>query len=64
MNTEIHALREAIPILIGAEVDEVKKQRDDLLRMLKWIRKYPDVLEDKFYTKEIDKIIAISESFA
>ncbi len=35
---------------------------DKLAGCLKWIRKFPDVLEDKFYTRDIDKLIADYES--
>jgi hypothetical protein len=41
--------------------DATNETREGLLRTLKWIRKYPDVLEDPFYTRSIDEVIANAE---
>ncbi len=53
-NEKMKLEAEANAKLIVASVNHA----DDLARTLKWIRKYPDVLESTFYTRDIDALIA------
>ena len=49
---------------IEAMIGEECFLRDELLKTLKWIRKYPDVLKSTSFTRDIDAMIAKAEIVA